>query len=295
MPESVLNEFALQLVAVITSILQEPRPDAEDVAQKLADVMLLHPAYVELEDSTKVIKRATQIIAEKSETIEELLSWKIKKLESEVQAQRPIHVEIVTAQQTLFELQKKVEDAKPRIEARLPRFLHRYTTPLRNAPVSHISAFLILHELTAIVPLFGLAALFHYTNYLPPLISEGKWVAEGTEKFGRYLRRKGWISQADEDKVEGRSGKWFGRGEGGVRIVVELATAYAITKALLPVRLVLSVWGTPWFARWSVLPVSNLMKRMWQRKGGVTKGKASPAAGTGAVGASVLPIEAKVK
>ncbi|KAK5728332.1 hypothetical protein LTR15_001467 [Elasticomyces elasticus] len=176
-----------------------------------------------------------------------------------------------------------------RIEARLPKFLHRYTTPLRNAPVSHISAFLILHELTAIVPLFGLAALFHYTNYLPPLISEGKWVAEGTEKFGRYLRRKGWISQADEDKAEGRSGKWFGRGEGGVRIVVELATAYAITKALLPIRLVLSVWGTPWFARWSVLPVSNLMKRVWQRRGGVTKSNVHPAAGTGAVGANVLP------
>ncbi|KAK5759101.1 hypothetical protein LTS12_010709 [Elasticomyces elasticus] len=181
-----------------------------------------------------------------------------------------------------------------RIEARLPKFLHRYTTPLRNAPVSHISAFLILHELTAIVPLFGLAALFHYTNYLPPLISEGKWVAEGTEKFGRYLRRKGWISQADEDKAEGRSGKWFGRGEGGVRIVVELATAYAITKALLPVRLVLSVWGTPWFARWSVLPVSNLMKRVWQRRG-AAKGKAAPVAGTGVVGANVLPSEAKVK
>ncbi|KAK3658777.1 hypothetical protein LTR56_001648 [Elasticomyces elasticus] len=182
-----------------------------------------------------------------------------------------------------------------RIEARLPKFLHRYTTPLRNAPVSHISAFLILHELTAIVPLLGLAALFHYTNYLPPLISEGKWVAEGTEKFGRYLRRKGWISQADENKAEGRSGKWFGRGEGGVRIVVELATAYAITKALLPVRLVLSVWGTPWFARWTVLPVSNMMKRQWQRRGGAVKGSARPAAGTGAVGASVLPSEAKMK
>ncbi|KAK5741779.1 hypothetical protein LTR17_003770 [Elasticomyces elasticus] len=116
MPESAPNEFALQLVAVITWLLQEPRPDVEDVAQKLADVMLLHPVYVELEDSTKVIKRATQIIAEKSEMIEELLSWKIKKLESEVQVQRPIHEEIVTAQQTLFELQKKVEDAKREIQ-----------------------------------------------------------------------------------------------------------------------------------------------------------------------------------
>lgn len=172
-----------------------------------------------------------------------------------------------------------------RIESRLPRFLRRFTTPLRHAPVSHISAFLILHELTAIVPLFGLAAFFHYSNWLPPYISEGKWVSEGTERFGRYLRKKGWIT--DDEGAKG--GKWYGRGEGGVRVVVELATAYAITKALLPLRLVLSVWATPWFARWTVLPVMGVVKRVWQRSG--AKPGVSGAAGTGAMAAGAVPKE----
>lgn len=44
-----------------------------------------------------------------------------------------------------------------RLESRLPRFLQRFVTPLRNAPFSHITAFIILHEITAIVPLIGLA------------------------------------------------------------------------------------------------------------------------------------------
>lgn len=169
-----------------------------------------------------------------------------------------------------------------RMEARLPKFLRHLTTPLRNAPVSHITAFLILHELTAIVPLFGLAAAFHYSNWLPPYISEGKWVSEGTEKFGRYLRRKGWIS---DDEMGGR---WWGRGEGGVRWVAELATAYAITKILLPLRLGMSVWGTPWFARWTVLPVSGAIRRWFVRRTGLAVGKAS-AAGTGAVGGGAVP------
>jgi len=103
-----------------------------------------------------------------------------------------------------------------RLNARLPRFLQRYTTPLRNAPVSHITAFLILHELTAIIPLFGLAATFHYTHWLPPYISEGQLVSQGVEKFGNYFRRKGWLG----DEGAGRE-KWWGRGEGSVRIVVE--------------------------------------------------------------------------
>lgn len=174
-----------------------------------------------------------------------------------------------------------------RIESRLPKFLRRYTTPLRNAPVSHITAFLILHELTAVVPLFGLAAAFHYTNWLPPYISEGKWISDYTEKFGKYLRKKKWISD------EGGSGRWFGRGEKGTRIVVELATAYAITKFLLPLRLVLSVWGTPWFARLTVLPITKRLGALFKRKKAVPVGGSINAAGTGAVGGGVVPKDVK--
>nr|POE87497.1 uncharacterized protein CFP56_30086 [Quercus suber] len=172
------------------------------------------------------------------------------------------------------------------LEARLPKFLRRITSPLRDAPVSHITAFLVLHELTAIVPLFGLAAIFHYSNWLPSYISEGKWVSEGTEKFGRYLRKKGWINE------ETSGSKWWGRGEGGVRVVAELATAYAITKALLPLRLVLSVWGTPWFARYTVLPVTGLISRSFASKTG-SRVKKGPAAGTSATGGGIVSKEAK--
>ena len=174
-----------------------------------------------------------------------------------------------------------------RLESRLPRFLQRIVTPLRSAPVSHATAFLILHEITAIVPLFGLAATFYYSNWLPPLISEGKWIQDYTEKFGRWARKRGWV------KEEERSGRWWGRGEGGVRIFTALATAYAVMKILLPLRLMVSVWGTPWFARWTTLPLMNGLRRRFVR-GSAGKASPSPAAGAGAVGASVLPKEAKI-
>ncbi|KAI9834578.1 MAG: hypothetical protein M1819_002954 [Sarea resinae] len=165
---------------------------------------------------------------------------------------------------------RQAQSRLDRILARLPRFLHRYTNPLRTAPLTHITSFLLLHELTAIIPLFGLAAAFHYTNYLPPYISEGRWVSDGVEKFGNYFRRKGWIEEEgdvgeDGKKKRGFRGKWWGRGEGGVRIVVEVATAYAITKALLPVRLVFSVWATPWFARISIIPFTKAARRLFTR------------------------------
>lgn len=163
-----------------------------------------------------------------------------------------------------------------RLVARTPRFLRPTLTALHNAPVTHVTAFLILHEITAIVPLFGLAGAFHYYNWLPPYFAEGAWVVAGVEKFGRYFRRKGWIGAEEEAETEreARAGmpanemktrglKWWNRGEGGTRLVVEFATAYAVTKALLPLRLVLSVWGAPWFARWTVVPVGNALKQLF--------------------------------
>lgn len=170
-----------------------------------------------------------------------------------------------------------------RLTSRLPKFLQGYTTPLIHAPLTHISAFLLLHELTAVIPLFGLAGVFHYLKWMPPFISEGKWISDGVEKFGKYFRKKGWLGE------EGKANryKWWGRSEGGTRIVVEcasppllallpmnlaltksprFATAYAITKALLPLRLILSVWATPWFARVAIIPLTNAFRKLFSKK-----------------------------
>lgn len=111
----------------------------------------------------------------------------------------------------------KTRSRVEKINSRLPRFLQQYTKPLITAPVTHISAFLLLHELTAVVPLLGLAGIFHYTRWLPPYISEAKWVSTGVEKFGRYFRRKGWLG---EEGVARRDRYW-GLSEKGVRVVVE--------------------------------------------------------------------------
>lgn len=114
------------------------------------------------------------------------------------------------------ETSQRTRSRVERVTSRLPRFLRRYTTPLVNAPLTHLSAFLLLHELTAVIPLLGLAGIFHYTQWMPPYISEGKLVSDGVEKFGNYFRKKGWLGHEQASRQ-----RWWGRGEGGVRIVVE--------------------------------------------------------------------------
>lgn len=146
-----------------------------------------------------------------------------------------------------------------RILSRLPPSLQRYASRLRGAPVSHVVAFLALHELTAVVPLLGLFGLFHYTDHVPVgYVTEhyGAYVGEGLARFERYFRRKGWFGFGEGDgdgeadvAAAGEGGaldRW--QKDGRYKVVVEVALAYAITKALLPVRIVASLWATPWFA-----------------------------------------------
>ncbi|KAJ0114899.1 hypothetical protein J7T55_004641 [Diaporthe amygdali] len=163
----------------------------------------------------------------------------------------------------------KQQSRADRILARLPRSMQKYTGRLRSAPLSHVVAFLVLHEITAVVPLLGLFGLFHYAASAAPIdyMMEhyGGYVRDGTAKFERYFTRKGWFGFGKGSAGDGESGagdkavgeikgddaavmrRWEGSDE-KYRIVVEVALAYAITKVLLPARIVVSVWATPWFA-----------------------------------------------
>lgn len=74
----------------------------------------------------------------------------------------------------------------------------------------------------------------------------------------------------------GRSldGDTWNVGADGMKILMEVGTAWAVVKLLLPVRLVGCVWLTPWFARAFVLPVTRVMGKLTGKsKSVVMKGK----------------------
>ncbi|KAK2756382.1 hypothetical protein FQN54_005274 [Arachnomyces sp. PD_36] len=170
-----------------------------------------------------------------------------------------------------------------RFNDRLPAFLRSYTTPLFSAPVTHVTSFLILHEITAVVPIFTLVGAFHYGGWLPTtFVKQGEdgedesAFDQGVARFGKWLRKRGWVDSEDVGTAaaggDGVGGDGVGGGsERGVRLVLEFATAYAITKALLPVRLIGSVWATPWFARVVVGPVGRVVRGVFGKKRGSPK------------------------
>ncbi|KAI1774152.1 hypothetical protein F4818DRAFT_442312 [Hypoxylon cercidicola] len=84
----------------------------------------------------------------------------------------------------------------------VPSRLRPYLARLRSAPFSHVAAFLVLHELTAIVPLVGLVYTFYSMDWVPTAWVLGPWAAwaeEGLRRYLRYFRKKGWFGLGGGD------------------------------------------------------------------------------------------------
>lgn len=129
---------------------------------------------------------------------------------------------------------------------RIPKFLHPYTVGFMNAPVSHVTSFIIIHELTAVLPLFGLWGIFYYMDFTPTAGIPEWLLSKGTHFIDVLAERNGWTNL---------------KTEAGANLVLQGAAAYAIVKVLLPFRAAFSLMAMPWFARWCVIPFTRLFTK----------------------------------
>lgn len=129
---------------------------------------------------------------------------------------------------------------------RVPKFLQKYCIRFIDAPFSHVTAFLILHELTAIVPLVGIWWVLHKYNFSIPLDLPLWAIDKGTKIIDKLLESVDFSKFSLNDK-------W--------RIISEGAYAYVIVKFLLPVRVFVSLALMPWFARTFVVPFTSLFSK----------------------------------
>jgi len=107
----------------------------------------------------------------------------------------------------------------------------RYIDRLKERPASHVTAFAILHEVTAILPfplIYFPLKWSRIGQYLPIPI---EYIQEGNKKINRVRTRYGF-EPLDESSL----------------VLVNLSMTYAIVKLLLPLRIGLSLMLTPWLA-----------------------------------------------
>jgi hypothetical protein len=124
---------------------------------------------------------------------------------------------------------------------------------VRQAPASHLVSFLVLHELTAVVPLPILFFTFQSLDVALPLhlLPDGL-LEQSTAAMSKLLTSLGVSSDTAVD-----SGKTSST-------LLHLAGAYALVKVAMPLRIGLCLYWTPWAARWVIEPMAKIRQK-WKR------------------------------
>lgn len=140
--------------------------------------------------------------------------------------------------------EKMIDLSQHPMVKKLPKSVQRFAVNFSHTPMSYLTSFLILHEITAVAPLFAIWGAFHYFDFIPTGMPD--WLLENGTEFIKHLQERN---------------EWdFGNPETGTKIILEGAAAYAIVKVLLPVRAALALYLTPIFARLVVIPFSRIYR-----------------------------------
>ncbi len=156
-----------------------------------------------------------------------------------------------------------------------------------------VASFLILHELTAIVPLailfYAFGALGVGTAVLQWLLGDGDaagkisesesqpllsrfraWARLKEERFERYCRKKGYLGFDKQDADAIDAAKDLGDSRRFAGSFANMVAAYILVKALLPIRIGASIALAGPFSRSVLEPLKNLLRRRAPAKSAVT-------------------------
>ncbi|SCU88268.1 LAFA_0E11672g1_1 [Lachancea sp. 'fantastica'] len=125
-----------------------------------------------------------------------------------------------------------------------PRFKAYFDKLGQTSPVSTITSFLILHEITAIVPLFALWWVLYKLNL--------------EEQYNLPVYFKDLLNQCGDSiqKLVDNYDEGFDRN----RLVLSGAISYAVVKILYPIRVLISLWAAPFFFKWIIAPFQKVGK-----------------------------------
>ncbi|RKP34937.1 hypothetical protein BJ085DRAFT_1418, partial [Dimargaris cristalligena] len=138
----------------------------------------------------------------------------------------------------------------------------KYYHQFRNKPATHLTAFIILHEVTAVLPFGLIFGLLTWTDWRPPVSEESMDEAlQRARKLVYRLTRGAGLTPEDRAEWEmqpaaaqeqtlanrGMVMEWVSSYFSQIKPIslVHLATTYALVKLLLPVRIATSLALTP--------------------------------------------------
>ena len=123
-----------------------------------------------------------------------------------------------------------------------PRFAKYFDRISETGAVSTITSFLILHELSAIIPLFGIWWVMYQLD-LPDQTEFPEFLSKIMVQCGNAMERFVGDKYPNFDRH---------------KLILSGTLSYMIVKLLYPLRIIVSLWGAPYFGKWLFLPFQNM-------------------------------------
>lgn len=120
-----------------------------------------------------------------------------------------------------------------------PRFSHYFKRLTTTGTIPMVTSFFILHELTAIIPLFSVWYILYNLNMMENMDFSGELLSKCSQAIERLVGDK--YVQFDKH-----------------RLILSGALSYALVKVLGPIRIIVSIWGAPYFSKWLIIPFAKL-------------------------------------
>lgn len=127
-----------------------------------------------------------------------------------------------------------------------PKFAGYFDRLSEAGVTSSITSFFVLHEITAIIPLFGLWWVLYQLD-LPDQYELPLYFTDLLNRCGEAMERL--------------VGEEYSEGLDRNRLILAGAISYALVKMLYPVRVLVSLWGAPYFGRWLLAPIRKLRSK----------------------------------
>lgn len=131
-----------------------------------------------------------------------------------------------------------------------PRFQKYFDSISEAGTITTLTSFIFLHELTAILPLFGLWWVTYNLN-IHDNLELPSYIAESLDKCTKAI-----------DKLVGDK---YGQNLDRQRLILSGAISYAIVKLFYPLRIVLSLWWAPYCGRLVVAPLLKLKRYLFRK------------------------------
>ncbi|OWB64021.1 hypothetical protein B5S29_g5050 [[Candida] boidinii] len=186
---------------------------------------------------------SAQLLYKSKPQLKKTAAEQLNNSNGDIESNKILSTKKIVTKSDIEDKDKETKLLKNKYYKRTPNFLKPYMRSLMLRPMGFGLSFVILHEVSAVIPFLGLWYLFMKIDWMP-LEVPADLVNKGLEIISKGIQNLDTLNLAEKAKMATAG-----------------ANAYALTKVLLPIRIPICFILAPYFDKFVIRPFGRLFGR----------------------------------